>query len=178
MIYSLEITTERTDDFLRVYHMYATDTLYDLRRLIENDLEFDDSQPGVFIAVDKAGKTKRYALFDLGDGAMDSVSLESVYGEEEILYTFDLFNGRSLKIRFTGEVEREARKSYPLVTESTGEAPGQVEEKPLPAKLPMIPPEKDEGKDDDDDEHDDDDDETLEEYDEEDLNVFDTRNEV
>ncbi|MDR2564326.1 MAG: hypothetical protein LBC98_10370 [Prevotellaceae bacterium] len=178
MIYSLEITTERNDGFLRVYHMYANDTLYDLRRLIENDLEFDDSQPGVFITEDKKGKTKRYALFDLGDGAMDAVPLESVCGEGLILYTFDLFNGRSLKIHFTGEVEREARKSYPMVAESSGEAPGQFEEKPLPAKLPMIPPEKDEGKNDEDYEHDEDEDDEMEEYDEDDLNVFDTRDEV
>lgn len=176
MIYSFEITTERNDGFLRVYHMEANNTLYDLRRLIERDLEFDDSQPGLFVVVDKDGKTKAgYSLFDFGHGAMDTVSLESVCGEDTILYTFDMFNERSLIIRFAGTVERETRKSYPLVAESVGEAPGQIEEKPLPAKLPLIPHEKDEEGEDLEYEEDED---TEDKYDEDDLNEFDTENQM
>jgi hypothetical protein len=190
MIYTFEITTGRNDDFKRVYHIHADNTLYDLRRLIENDLGFDDSQSGIFTVLGKNGKAKvKYSLFDFGNGAMDTVTLESINGEGTLLYTFDLYNNRSLKIEFLGEAQREARKSYPLIAESTGEAPGQFEETPIPTKLPAIP--SDENKksrknaakiDDDDDDFDDDDEydepENEDDYDEDELSMFDTKDEI
>ena len=140
-IYSFQVTTGRKDGFLRIYHVRDTATLYDFRRFIENDLDFDDSQPGVFWCLNTNGnKTKQYSLFDTGDGAMDTVTIKKLYddGIMMMLYTFDFYNNRSLIIEFTGTPDIQPRKSYPLIFESKGEAPGQFEEKPVEEPLPKV----------------------------------------
>jgi hypothetical protein len=70
-------------------------------------------------------------VFDMGHGAMDTVTLENLRnkGMEKLLYTFDFFNDRSLYIEFMGEIEAEYKVYYPLVVQSKGNAPGQFFEK-------------------------------------------------
>lgn len=138
MIYSFLITTGNKK-FLREYHIPSEFSLYDFRRFIENDLDFDDSQQGVFFLLDKNGKkTESYSLFDTGYGAMDSVILEDLKKRKmsKLLYTFDFFNDRSLHIDFQGEVETLPRKYYPLVALSKGDAPGQFSENTIEDELP------------------------------------------
>jgi hypothetical protein len=97
-----------------------------------DDLDFDDSQQSVFFLLDENGKkVESYSLFDMGYGAMDSVTLEDLNskGMKDLLYTFDFFNDRSLFIEFLGEKEIQPRAYYPLVVESKGNAPGQFVEK-------------------------------------------------
>lgn len=145
MIYSFILTTDRKD-FLREYHVPAAFSLYDFRRFIENDLDFDDSQQGAFFLLNSEGKkTECYSLFDTGNGTMDSVNLIDLSNKEmsKLLYTFDFFNKRSLLIEFMGETEVLPRTSYPLVVQSKGYAPGQFSENPPEDEFPEIQDDED-----------------------------------
>jgi hypothetical protein len=117
---------------MREYHVPSEYSLYDFKRFIVSELDFDDSQQSVFFLLDNDNKkTESYSLFDMGHGAMDTVTLEDLKnrGMEILLYTFDFFNDRSLHIEFQGEIDAEPRVHYPLVVQSNGDAPEQFFEK-------------------------------------------------
>jgi hypothetical protein len=117
---------------MREYHVPAEYSLFDFKRFIASELDFDDSQQSVFFLLDKDdNKIASYSLFDMGHGAMDTVTLEDLSnnGMEKLLYTFDFFNDRSLYIEFRGETEILPRLHYPIVVQSKGDAPGQFAEK-------------------------------------------------
>jgi hypothetical protein len=117
---------------MREYHIPSEHSLYDFKRFIVSELDFDDSQQSVFFLLDKDDKKiASYSLFDMGHGAMDTVTLEDLSnkGMEKLLYTFDFFNDRSLIIEFRGETEKQPRVNYPTVVQSKGDAPGQFVEK-------------------------------------------------
>jgi hypothetical protein len=117
---------------MREYHIPSEYTLYDFKRFIVSELDFDDSQQSMFFLLDENDqKTVSYSLFDMGHGAMDTVTLEdlSKKGMKKLLYTFDLFNDRSLNIVFQGETEILPRVYYPVVAQSNGDAPGQFFDK-------------------------------------------------
>lgn len=117
---------------MREYHVPSKYSLFDFKRFIVSELDFDDSQQSLFFLLDRdERKIKSYSLFDMGHGAMDMVTLEELNtnGMEKLLYTFDLFNDRSLDIEFQGETDELPRVSYPVVAQSKGDAPGQFSEK-------------------------------------------------
>jgi hypothetical protein len=137
MIYSFTVTTKQKG-FTREYLVPSDYSLYDFRRFIENDLDFDDSQQGVFFTLDENGrKTACYSLFDTGHGAMDSITLEVLVKKKttKLLYTFDLFNNRSLLIELCDESEPVPRVHYPAVTRRKGNPPGQFAETPVEDEL-------------------------------------------
>ncbi|MDR1169697.1 MAG: plasmid pRiA4b ORF-3 family protein [Prevotellaceae bacterium] len=132
MIYSFILKINNCRSFIREYHVPSEYSLYDFKRFIVSELDFDDSQQSVFFLLNGDGeKMESYSLFDTGNGAMDTVTLEDLNsrGMEKLLYTFDFFNNRSLSIEFLGETERQPRVSYPAVAQSKGDAPGQFFEK-------------------------------------------------
>ncbi|MDR1896475.1 MAG: hypothetical protein LBR10_06765 [Prevotellaceae bacterium] len=140
MIYSFIIKTVQTN-FIREYHIPSEYSLYDFRRFIENDLDFDDSQQGIFFVLSNSGaRVESYSLFDMGNGAMDTVILEDLInkGKKKMLYTFDCFNDRSLFIDFKGEVEALPRTRYPVVVFRTGDPPGQFVENMFDSELLKI----------------------------------------
>jgi hypothetical protein len=117
---------------MREYHVPSEFSLYDFKRFIGDELDFDDSQQSVFFLLDENGKKlESYSLFDMGYGAMDAVTLENLCnkGMKNLLYTFDFFNDRSLSIEFQGETEVVPRVYYPVVIQSKGNAPGQFVER-------------------------------------------------
>ena len=141
MIFSFIITSSQKN-FMREYHVPSDFSLYDLRRFIESDLDFDDSQQGVFFLLDKKGKkVESYSLFDMGNGSMDTVVLEDLSSKKNfrLLYTFDFFNDRSLYMDFQGEAEPIPRKHYPIVAAAKGDAPGQFSENAVEDELPEVP---------------------------------------
>ncbi|MDR0559231.1 MAG: hypothetical protein LBG92_03625 [Prevotellaceae bacterium] len=150
MIYSFIITEQKS--FIREYHIPCEYSLYDFKRFIENDLDFDDSQHGAFFLLDDRNKkTECYSLFDdTGNGTMDSVTLEDLSRKKKLkklLYTFDFFNNRSLLMDFMGEVEALPRTSYPIVVQSKGKPPGQFSENPPEDEIPDIATDEDEDSD-------------------------------
>ncbi|MDR2383195.1 MAG: plasmid pRiA4b ORF-3 family protein, partial [Prevotellaceae bacterium] len=132
MIYSFVIGIKNNKSFMREYHVPAEYSLFDFKRFIVSELDFDDSQQSVFFLLDKNDrKTESYSLFDMGHGAMDTVTLDDLNnkGMEKLLYTFDFFNDRSLYIEFQGETDELPRVYYPTVVQSKGNAPDQFAEK-------------------------------------------------
>jgi hypothetical protein len=122
---------ENNSNFMREYHIPSEFSLYDFKQFIASELDFDDSQQSVFFLLDKNGrKTASYSLFDMGDGAMDTVTLADLNGKgmKMLLYTFDFFNNRSLFVEFLGEIEKSPKNHYPFVAQSKGKAPGQFVE--------------------------------------------------
>jgi hypothetical protein len=132
MIYSFIIGIKNSKNFLREYHIPSEYSLYDFKRFIASELDFDDSQQSVFFLLNKDDKKiESYSVFDMGYGAMDTVTLENLRnkGMGKLLYTFDFFNDRSLYIEFQREIEAECKVYYPIVVQSKGNAPGQFFEK-------------------------------------------------
>ena len=84
-----------------------------------------------------------YGLFDMGDGAMDTVTFDKVVqrGETELHYLFDLRNDRYIRLVFEGEVDFLPMRAYPALVEEKGQNPDQFharfEEEPA---VPTIHP--------------------------------------
>ena len=138
MIYKFKMITGRKDGFQREYEIYSDSTLYDLHRHIQDDLDFDEAQMAAFYTSDPNWKEyTQYALFDMGNGAMDSIVLEDLINNKikHLVYTFDFFNNRSLLLEFLGEAEPEARRGYPQTTESKGNPPDQIIDRPVTEPL-------------------------------------------
>ena len=128
MIYRFKVTIASIKTFLRVYEVKASQTLYDLHEHIQNDLGYAPDQMIEFRTLDGKGKQQHeYGLFDMGDGSIDTVNMQTLRqrGETTLLYVFDLRNDRSLRLDFMEEDEEITRKVYPQTIEEKGTAPDQ-----------------------------------------------------
>lgn len=147
MIYRLKVTTDVSKNFLRVYEIKDAQTLYDLHEHILADLGYAPDQMIEFRTFDnKHQPGHEYGLFDMGDGSIDTVTMQDLKkdGETVMLYVFDLHNDRSLRIEIAEEDEESSRKVYPLTIEDKGVAPDQFdahqkEEKELPVSRKPAP---------------------------------------
>ncbi|MDR0661425.1 MAG: plasmid pRiA4b ORF-3 family protein [Prevotellaceae bacterium] len=160
-VFRCKLSFDKFPSFLREYEVKDTNTLYQLHRCIQNDLDFDEAQLSVFYSSDKGwNKHRTYPLFDMGEGSMDMITIEMLIGQkvDHLLYTFDLYNDRSFKLELLGEDDEQRLTTYPRVVVSENDPPDQlIDNKPV-AELPFLndptaPPTPDER---DDDEEDDD----------------------
>lgn len=116
--------------FARVYDLKATTTLYEFHKLLQGDLEFPQDQLIQFKALDAdGGLVARYGLFDLGAGAVDTVSVKQTVakGIASFVYFYDVANRKSVIITCEGEVADVAGAAYPLLVESKGPVPAEFE---------------------------------------------------
>ena len=128
MIYRFKASIASSKSFLRVYEVKASQTLYDLHEHIQNDLGYAPDQMIEFRTLNKKGKLQgEYGLFDMGDGSIDSISLQMLRQRDELilLYVFDVRNDRALRLDFMEEDEEISRKVYPLTSQEKGAAPDQ-----------------------------------------------------
>ncbi len=167
MVYRLKVTTDGSKNFLRVYEVKDSQTLYELHEHIQADLGYAPDQMIEFRTTEH-----EYGLFDMGDGSIDTITVHDLKkrGEEVFLYVFDMHNDRSLRLEIMEEAEESLRKVYPLTIEDKGVAPDQFdpnkkEEKELPASRKPAP--REDGEDGIDDEEDMDDEDEDEDEDEE-----------
>ena len=140
MVYRFKMITGRKDGFYREYELGTDSTLYDFHRYIQDDLDFDEAQMAAFYTSDiDWNKYKQFALFDMGDGAMDSIVIEDLKAEniDYLVYTFDFFNNRSFLIEFIGEAEAEHREHYPRTADGKGNPPDQLVDRPVQEPLPI-----------------------------------------
>lgn len=154
-------------------------TLFHFNSFILNDLDFSKDQMVVFEGYnDKGVLSGEYGMFDLGDGAMDSVTFGDLVSREEneIHYVYDLHTDRYITLIFEGEAEFNPRASYPLLVDGKGHNPDQFSDKyidddvPQPIKSNNVQINDDDLDDDiDDDDDDDDDDEGEEIFDEDEF---------
>jgi hypothetical protein len=117
-------------------------TLFRFNSFIVDNLGFSPDQMVMFEGYDEAGKLcGEYGLFDMGDGAMDTVTFEKVLarGETELHYLFDLRNDRYIKLVYEGETTYLPMRAYPALVEEKGQNPDQfhvrIEEEPVVPKL-------------------------------------------
>lgn len=150
-------------------------SLYAFHNFILNDLDFSPDQMVFFEAYDRNGKmTGQYALFNLGDGAMDQVTFADVVAREQnvIHYVFDMRSGRHIRLEFEGEGLLLPKVTYPCIVDEKGVNPDQFSAKYDDAEPVSITPSKKRSSSsddefDDDEDFDDDDDLDDEDMDEE-----------
>ena len=138
MIYRYKASLPKSKTFLRVYEAKTITTLYGLHHFLQNDLSFAPDQQVFFKTFDAEGQAMHtYGLFDMGQGAMDQVRLETLVGRGETVvhYVFDSFNKRALVLQYEDTDEELPRKVYPRTVQERGAAPDQFNEDASPLEL-------------------------------------------
>ena len=174
MNYRYRVTLAGIKGFYRVYVVNSENSLYTFHKQLRADLEFPMDQPILFKALDEAGGVlARYALMDIGYGAVDNVTIADTVkaGVKSFVYFYDIASKKSVIITLEGETPE--RTSAPRIVETKGPVPqefenGYVAFEDLPDDRRRLPGEARRGEDDEDDEDDEDfDDEEEDEEDEE-----------
>ena len=128
MVYRYKATIEGNKIFLREYEIKGSTSLYSLHLFLQDDLGFAPDQIVKFVGFDKHNKIKgEYGLFDLGDGTMDSLSLEKVIsaGQSKMFYVYDIFKNRAISLELLSSEEELTRRSYPRLVAEKGKNPDQ-----------------------------------------------------
>ena len=180
MNYRYRVTLAGIKGFFRVYLVNGENSLYTFHKQLRSDLEFPMDQPILFKALDAdGGVVARYALMDIGFGAVDNVTVAATVkaGVASFVYFYDIASKKSVIITLEGETS-EATAS-PKLLESKGPIPlefenGYVAFEELPEERRRLPGEVRRGDDDEDDEdfddeEDEDEDEEDEDKDEEEI---------
>ncbi|MBP3202500.1 MAG: hypothetical protein J6M31_02710 [Bacteroidales bacterium] len=175
MNYKLTVTLAGIKGFFRIYRCSGDTTLYALHKQIRADLEFPQDQQILFKALSSADEVvARYALFDLGSGTVDRISLDAAVadGSAKFVYFYDVTNKKSVNISIE-EDSAPGRAGLPVLVESKGPNPiefenGYVAFEDLPEKQRHLP-----GEEEDLDDDEDFDDEEEEEADEDGAEIFD-----
>lgn len=177
MNYRYRVTLSGIKGFYRVYVVNGDNSLYTFHKQLRADLEFPMDQPILFKALDaEGGVVARYALMDIGYGAVDNVSIADTIkaGVASFVYFYDIASKKNVIITFEGETTE--RTATPRVVETKGPVPlefenGYVAFEDLPEERRHLPGEA-RGEDDEDDEDfedEDDEDEEDEDKEEEEL---------
>jgi len=173
MNYRYRVTLAGIKGFFRVYLVNGENSLYTFHKQLRADLEFPMDQPILFKALDAdGGVVARYALMDIGFGAVDQVSVAATVkaGVASFVYFYDIASKKSVIVTLEGETS-EATAS-PKLLESKGPIPlefenGYVAFEDLPEERRRLPGEARRGDDDEDDDEDFEDEDEDEEEDEE-----------
>lgn len=132
MILKYRATLPSNKIFMREYEIKAEMKLYRLHEFIRTDLGFAPDQMVMFEGYDKDGVLcSEYGLFDMGDGSMDSVTLQKTFekGETTLRYLFNLNSGRYIILSYIGEEVFNIRESYPRLMAEKGRNPNQFSDK-------------------------------------------------
>jgi hypothetical protein len=165
MNYRYRVTLAGIKGFYRVYVVNSENSLYTFHKQLRSDLEFPMDQPILFKALDAdGGVVARYALMDIGYGAVDNVSVADTVkaGVASFVYFYDIASKKSVIITLEGETPEYT--ATPRVIDSKGPIPlefenGYVAFEDLPEDRRRLPGEARRGEDDEEDDEDDFDDE-------------------
>ncbi len=132
MVYQFRITSPESRNFLLEIKTDSTHTFYDFHRSIQAITEFEPYQLASFFIPDQHGKKQHeVSLLDLGMNAgayfiMQKTHLSELIKkpDQQLIYTYDLINDRSLNIELT-EIVMENNLREPVVTLKKGDAPVQ-----------------------------------------------------
>lgn len=163
MVYKYRITLAGIKGFFRVYLVNGGNSLYTFHKQIRSDLEFPADQPILFKALDTAGNVvARYALVDIGFGAVDSVTIADTVkaGAASFIYFYDVASRKSVIVTCEGEVPEQT--TIPKLIEVKGPVPlefenGYVAFEDLPEDRKRLPGDLSDDGDEEDDEEDDED---------------------
>lgn len=173
MNYRYRVTLAGIKGFFRVYLVNGENSLYTFHKQLRADLEFPMDQPILFKALDAdGGVVARYALMDIGFGAVDHVSIAATVkaGVASFVYFYDIASKKSVIITLEGESSEST--ATPRLLESKGPIPlefenGYVAFEDLPEERRRLPGEARRGDDEDDEDDEDFDDEDEEEEEDE-----------
>ena len=132
MIYKYAATIPNSKIFLREYEIPSDMKLFKLHEFLQNDLGFSPDQMVLFQSINDNGKiSKEYGLFDMGDGSMDTVSLEKTIklGEMTLRYLYNLDKNLYITLTFIEEQEPKPREFYPRTVNEVGKNPEQFSSK-------------------------------------------------
>lgn len=113
---------------MREYEVKASTTLYSFSNYLTYDLGFAPDQLVLFRALNEKGEVEKvYALFDLGDGTMDSITLKELKNSSlsTLEYIYDKFRDRALLLQFISIEELVVKRSYPRLIAERGGNPDQ-----------------------------------------------------
>ena len=99
MVYQFRATIPESKIFFRVYEIKGEMSLFKFNNFLVDDLGFSPDQMVMFEGWDAEGALcGEYGLFDLGDGAMDTVTFDSVGIEDghevERMWLADMVDGK------------------------------------------------------------------------------------
>lgn len=113
---------------MREIHLNPSMSLYKFHEFISREFGFSPDQMVLFNSVSPKGDVKRtFGLFDMGDGSMDSVTIENIINHNEVGFNYIYNISMNLFIFFAleGEVEPMRRMVYPAIVAEKGSAPNQ-----------------------------------------------------
>ncbi len=114
--------------FMREIHLDPSMSLYKFHEFISREFGFSPDQMVLFNSVSPKGEIKRtFGLFDMGDGSMDSVTIENIINHNEVGFNYIYNISMNLFIYFSieGETEPMRRMVYPAIVAEKGSAPNQ-----------------------------------------------------
>ncbi len=181
MNYRYRVTLAGIKGFYRVYVVNGENSLYTFHKQLRADLEFPMDQPILFKALDAdGGVAARYALMDIGFGAVDNVTVADTVkaGIASFVYFYDIASKKNVIITLEGETSELT--ATPRIVETKGPLPAEFENgyvafEDLPDEHRHLPGEA-RGEDDDED-FDDEDDEDEEEDDKDEEEILYDENE-
>ena len=118
MTYRYRVTLTGLKGFYRLYEVGSQATLYMLHKQMRADMEFAQDQLIMFKGMDGEGNVvARYGLFDLGSGAVDTVTMDETVkaGITSFVYFYDVADKKSVDITFEGEAEGSRISSVSLI---------------------------------------------------------------
>jgi hypothetical protein len=132
MVYHFKITSPESRNFHLEMETDSTHTFFDFHRSLQGIAEFESFQLASFFIPDHHGKKQHeVSLLDLGLNAgayfiMQKTHLSELIKtpDQQIIYTYDLINDRSMNIELT-EIVMERNLREPVVTLKKGDAPVQ-----------------------------------------------------
>ncbi|MCR5560478.1 MAG: hypothetical protein K6F58_01515 [Bacteroidales bacterium] len=128
MFYNYRVTLKGIKGFFRLYTVAGSNSLYVFHKQLRSDLEFPQDQPILFKAFGADGAVlARYALINIGSGAVDEVSIEDTLkaGVTSFEYFYDTVSKKSVTITFEGQSARKV--ALPTLEESKGPLPIEFE---------------------------------------------------
>ena len=128
MFYNYRVTLKGIKGFYRLYTVAGSNSLYTFHKQLRSDLEFPQDQPILFKALDASENVvARYALINIGSGAVDEVSIEDTIkaGVKSFVYFYDVVSKKSVIITFEGSSDRKV--ALPTLEESKGPLPIEFE---------------------------------------------------
>ncbi|MBO7544366.1 MAG: hypothetical protein J6T02_02150 [Bacteroidales bacterium] len=167
----LKITLPKIKGFLRLYSAGGGTTLYTVHNRLRADLEFPQDQLILFKALDaKDLVVARWGLFDIGDGAVEEISLRAALdkGVTHFVYFYDVANRKSVQVDIYEDDSPAPKADKLFLLETKGPVPQEFENgfvalEDLPVEKQKLPSEDDFDLDDEDFDDEDEDEEADEE---------------
>ena len=138
MVYTFKIISSETKSFRIELQIDGANTFYLLHETIQKTTGYQAHQMASFFMPNGKGKkVTEISMLDTGINGFPNYSMFRTKlsdliqsGNHRILYTFDLFNDRSMNLELTG-IYMEKNLNEPLVTLAKGEAPVQILEEEI-----------------------------------------------